>query len=67
METMTDLERETAISAAALQLQTAKTMLDKRVAFEQLRSLIAGRSAEVISRLEQERGLVREIRTVKAA
>lgn len=67
MDTMTDEARELAIAAAALQLQTAKTMLDKHAAFNRMRALIAGRSAETIARLELERGLVREIRTVRAA
>ncbi len=67
METMTDEAREAEIAAQALLVQTGKTVLDKRAAFNRMAQLIAGRSPEVVARLEEQKGLVREIRTMRAA
>lgn len=65
---MTDLQREQAISECSQALQaTGLTLLERRGIWTRMVHLITGRSLETIARLEAEKGLEREIRTVRAA
>lgn len=54
---MTDDERETAILAASLRMQTAKTPKQRREAWEEFKTLHEGRSDRQIANMERERWL----------
>ena len=54
---MQDDERESAIAWTSLALQTEKSVAKRRVLFDELRTLIAGRSREKVRELEIAKGI----------
>jgi hypothetical protein len=57
---MNDQDRESAIDVASMQMAHAKTPAQRRYWWNEMKTLIEGRSARAVEKLERERGIHKE-------